>query len=112
MPCTDFVFPVSEMSMDTPCKMIVTYEDESGNQSKTEEEFTIEVLPESQEDAGIIEEQQEEEKGFPVLLIVILILIIAAAVAAVLIIRKKKKKKDAVEEEELMDEVDRFTEDE
>lgn len=102
----------SEMSIDSKCKMIVTYEDESGNQSQTEQEFSMEVLPEQVMDMDSMPVEEEEQKSFPVWLIVFLVLLIAAAVAAVIVIRKKKKKKEMIEEEELLDEVDRFTEDE
>ena len=102
----------SEMSIDSKCKMIVTYEDESGNQSKTEQEFSMEVLPEQVIDMDSMPVEEEEQRSFPIWLIVFLVLVIAAAVAAVIIIRKKKKKREMIEEEELLDEVDRFTEDE
>ncbi len=102
----------SEMSLDSKCKMIVTYEDESGNQSQTEQEFSMEVLPEQVIDMDSMPVEEEEQKSFPIWLIVFLVLVIAAAVAAVIIIRKKKKKREMIEEEELLDEVDRFTEDE
>ena len=38
--------------------------------------------------------------------------IVAAVVIAVLVVRKKEEKQLALEEEDLVDEVDRFTEDE
>lgn len=102
----------SEMSRDSTCKMIVTYEDESGNQSQTEQEFSMEVLPEQVIDKDSMPAEEEEQKGFPVWLVVFLVLVITAAAAAVIIIRKKKKKREMIEEEELLDEVDRFTENE
>lgn len=101
----------SEMTGDTKCKMIVSYEDESGKQSTTEQEFQMEVLPAVEEDMEAMAAEMPEEKSLPILPIILVVLIAAAAVAAV-IIRQKKKKQSFMEEEDLLDEVDRFTEDE
>ena len=72
----------------------------------------MEVLPEQVIDMDSMPAEEEEPKGFPVWLVVFLVLVITAAAAAVIIIRKKKKKREMIEEEELLDEVDRFTENE
>ena len=95
----------------SPCKMIVTYEDETGKESMKEETFELEVVP-AMEDVDMMMEMPEEKRSIPVLPIVLLLLIIAAIVITVLLIRRKKKKQALAEEEDLIDEVDRFTEDE
>lgn len=102
----------SEIPAGTKCKMVVSYEDESGNVSTKEQEFELEVTPASENDMGAMMEPVEEEKGFPVLPAVIVVIIIIAGGAAVILIRRKKKKMALAEEEDLADEVDRFTEDE
>ena len=101
----------TERGTDQPCKMIVTYEDEAGNESKVEQEFNIEVTP-AVDDTAMSMEEEEQSKGLPIVPILILILAVAVVIAAVVITKKKKKKRAQLEEEDLMDEVDRFTEDE
>lgn len=104
----------SEISPGTKCKMIVTYEDESGNQSSTEKDFEMEVTPAMDSDMGMemMGEMPIEEKGFPVIPVVIGAVIVLVVVVSVVLLRRKKKKRALAEEEDLMDEVDRFTEDE
>lgn len=106
----------SEVSLGTKCKMIVTYEDESGNQSSTEKEFELEVMPamETDMDMGMemMGEMPMEEKGFPVIPVVIGAVIVLIVVVSVVLLRRRKKKRALAEEEDLADEVDRFTEDE
>ena len=101
----------TERGTDQPCKMIVTYEDEAGNESKVEQEFNIEVTP-AVDDTAMPMEEEEQSKGLPIVPILILILAVAVVIAAVVITKRKKKKRAQLEEEDLMDEVDRFTEDE
>ena len=101
----------TERGTDQPCKMIVTYEDEAGNESKVEQEFNIEVTP-AVDDTAMPMEEEEQSKGLPIVPILILILVVVVVVAAIVITKRKKKKRAQLEEEDLMDEVDRFTEDE
>lgn len=101
----------SEMPAGTKCKMVVSYEDESGNVSTTEEEFEFEVTPAVQEDFGVAMDVPEEKSVSMTPVVVVLVLVIVAA-TAVILIRRKKKKAALAEEEDLADEVDRFTEDE
>ena len=57
-------------------------------------------------------EAEAPEKGLPVVPIVIAVVVVAGIVTVVLLLRHKKKKMAALEEEDLLNEVDRFTEDE
>ena len=105
----------SEIMPGTKCKMVVTYEDESGNPSSREEEFEIQVTAPMEMDMGDMEmmgEMPEEAKGFPVIPVVIAAAVILVIVLAVVLTRRRKKKRAQAEEEDLADEVDRFTEDE
>ncbi|MCI8768722.1 COG1361 S-layer family protein [Schaedlerella sp.] len=105
----------SETMPGTKCKMVVTYEDESGNPSSREEEFEIQVTAPMEMDMGDMEmmgEMPEEAKGFPVIPVVIAAAVILVIVLAVVLTRRRKKKRAQAEEEDLVDEVDRFTEDE
>lgn len=105
----------SEIMPGTKCKMVVTYEDESGNSSSTEEEFELQVTAPMEMDMSDMEmmgEMPMEEKGFPVIPVVIFAVVLLAVVVSVVLVRRKKKKRALAEEEDLADEVDRFTEDE
>ena len=105
----------SEIMPGTKCKMVVTYEDESGNPSSREEEFEIQVTAPMEMDMGDMEmmgEMPEEAKGFPVIPAVIAAAVVLVIVLAVVLTRRRKKKRAQAEEEDLADEVDRFTEDE
>ncbi len=106
----------SEMSPGTKCKLIVTYEDESGNQSSMEKDFEMEVTPVMEMDMGMdmemMGEMPMEEKGFPVIPVIIGGVIVLIVVVSVVLLRRRKKKRALAEEEDLADEVDRFTEDE
>ena len=105
----------SEIMPGTKCKMVVTYEDESGNPSSREEEFELQVTAPMEMDMGDMEmmgEMPEEAKGFPVIPVVIAAAVILVIVLAVVLTRRRKKKRAQAEEEDLADEVDRFTEDE
>lgn len=100
---------------DGPSKVTMTlsYEDESGNISKTTKDLTLEVTEKMDDEAVAADVPEEEtQKSFPVIPVVIVVLVIAA-VAAVVILKKRKKKQLAEsEEEELLDELERSSEDE
>ena len=57
-------------------------------------------------------EEEAPKQGLPVVPIVIVVVIVAGIAVIVLVRRHKKKKMAALEEEDLLNEVDRFTEDE
>lgn len=100
-----------EMMPGSKCKMIVTYEDEAGKESVKEETFELEVVP-AMDDMDMMMEPPVEEKGFPVMPVVVVVLVIVVIGVVLFILRRKKKKQALAEEEELVNEVDRFTEDE
>ncbi|MGC4018958.1 MAG: CARDB domain-containing protein [Muricomes sp.] len=106
------VTATQETQGDQKYKMVVTYEDESGKVSTTEKEFTMQIMPAQ---APVDMSQMTDvpaQKGLPIVPIIVGVVIIAGIVIAVIVIRRKKKKIESVEEEDLLDEVDRFTEDE
>ena len=108
------VTAVEESYEESNCKLVLTYEDDAGNVSTVEQEFTMTVnAVEEIMDMGM-SNMTEEEPGSPVpgiLLAAAAVIVIGIILAAVLI-KNRKKKKLAAEEEELMDEVERLTEDE
>ncbi len=109
------VTAVAESYDDSNCKMVLTYEDDAGNETTVEQPFTMMVTA-MQEMTGMemMGEIPEETGGGSMTGIIgavaaaVVIIIIAVVVA----VKHRKKKKTAAEEEELMDEVERFTEDE
>lgn len=102
----------SEIPAGTKCKMVVTYEDVSGNVSTTEKEFELEVLPMAADDMPADAAPVEQKASIPVVPIVIGVLVVAGVVLTIVLLRRKKKKQMLAEEEDLADEVDRLTEDE
>lgn len=93
--------------------MTVSYEDEAGKISTTTKELQIEVM-DMMEDASMMSgmEMPEEEKGFPVIPAAV-IAGIAVIIIIIVVVRKKRKKRQRLnEEEELLDELDRSSEDE
>ena len=97
---------------DGQVKMTLSYEDEAGTVSTTEQTFNFTVT-EATDDAGVDEMPEENGAGgLPIIPIIIVILIIAGIVAAVVIKKKKKSQKLAEEEEDLLDELDGPSEDE
>ena len=93
-------------------KMTLSYEDEAGTVSTTEQTFNLTVT-EATDDA-MADEMPEENAagGLPIVPIILVVLIIAGIVAAVVIKKKKKSQKLAEEEEDLLDELDGPSEDE
>lgn len=93
-------------------KMTLSYEDEAGAVSTTEESLNLQVSEASVDDM-VMEDMPEETGGsIPVLPIIVLVLAVIG-IAAVIIIRKKKKARRLLEEEEgLLDELDGPSEDE
>ena len=108
------VTAMAESYEEENCKLVMTYEDDAGNVSTVEQPFTMTVTAQAEMADMSMMEMPEEETGssLPVMFLVIAVVVIAAAALAVVLIRRRKKKMRAVEEEELMDEVERLTEDE
>lgn len=108
------VTAVSESYDESNCKLVLTYEDDSGKEYSVEQPFTMTVTAEMQPADMEMMTDMSEETGSPVgpIIAVIVIVAAAAAIVAVVLVKKRKKKIQSSEEEELMDEVERFTEDE
>ena len=96
--------------------MTLSYEDESGNISETTKDFELEVteaVDDSDMHMNTDGDIEAGSGGFPVVPVVVVIVIIAGAVAAVVFVKQKEVKKQMLnEEEELLDELDRSSEDE
>lgn len=102
---------VKETEGPAAVKMTMSYENEEGEVFTEEKEITLEVAQaedEVMEDMAM--EGEEGGKSFPVIA-VIAVLIVAAAVVGVIVVRKKKRK-GISEEEDLLNELDRTSEDE
>ena len=86
---------------------------ESGNISTTTKDLNLEVTEKVDDDEAAASDMPEEtQKSFPVIPVVIAAVVIAV-VAAVVILKKRKKKQLAeIVEEELLDELERSSEDE
>ena len=108
------VTATAETKPEQKFKMLVSYEDDAGKVSTVDKEFMLQIMPEQapMDMMGGEAMAIPEEKGFPVLPVAIGAGVLAAIVGAVIVLKKRKKKKESVEEEDLLDEVDRFTEDE
>ena len=95
------------------CKLVLTYEDDAGNVSTSEQKFKMTVLEETAtEDTEMMPDAVPEENGSPAVPVAAALAVIAAAGGAVVFRKHRKKKNHEAEEEELFDEVERFTEDE
>lgn len=96
------------------CKLVLTYEDDAGNVSISEQKFKMTVLEETAtEDTEMMPDVVPEENGSPAVPAAAALAVIAAAAGGAVVFRKHRKKKNhEAEEEELFDEVERFTEDE
>lgn len=92
--------------------MIVSYEDDAGKASTVEKEFSLQITPEQAPMDVTTMAEMPEEKGFPLIPVIIAVVVVAAVIVIIIVMKKRKKKKESVEEEDLVDEVDRFTEDE
>ena len=108
------VTAVTESYDESNCKLVLTYEDDSGKEYSVEQPFTMLVTAEMEPADMEMMTDVPEETGSPVGIIIAVIVIVAAATAVVtaVLLKRRKKKIQSSEEEELMDEVERFTEDE
>jgi hypothetical protein len=82
---------------DGTIKIVITYEDESGQEASIEKEMTLQVNEPVDGDDMVGEsygdDMVDQQSGFHIWYVLLPLLLLAAAVAAVLVIRKKKKKK-------------------
>lgn len=108
------VTAVAESYDESNCKLVLTYEDDSGKEYSVEQPFTMTVTAEMEPADMEMMTDIPEETGSPVGLIIaiIVVVVVAAAIVTVLLLKRRKKKIQSSEEEELLDEVERFTEDE
>ena len=93
--------------------MTLSYEDEAGKISTATKELQIEVM-EMMEDSSMMSGMEilEEEKSFPVIPVAVVAGIVVIVILIVVIRKKRKKRQRLNEEEELLDELDRSSEDE
>lgn len=96
---------------DGTVKLVITYEDSSGEELTYEEEISVFVMEEVYDNDFFMDDYPEEKSGMPLwqtLLIVlgILLAIIIAVVVIIVIVVKKKKRKAAEEAEALENEID------
>ena len=108
------VTAVAESYDESNCKLVLTYEDDSGKEYSVEQPFTMTVTAEMEPADMEMMTDIPEEAGSSVGLIIaiIAVVVVAAAIVMVVLLKKRKKKIQSSEEEELLDEVERFTEDE
>ncbi len=106
------VTAMQETAGNQKFKMIVSYEDDAGKASTVEKEFSLQITPEQAPMDVTTMAEMPEEKGFPLIPVIIAVVVVAAVIVIIIVMKKRKKKKESVEEEDLVDEVDRFTEDE
>lgn len=106
------VTAVQETAGNQKFKMVVSYEDDAGKASTVEKEFALQIMPEQAPMDVSAMAEMPEEKGFPLVPVIIGVAVVAAVIVIIVIMKKRKKKKESLEEEDLVDEVDRFTEDE
>lgn len=93
--------------------MTLSYEDESGKISTAAKELQIEVM-EMMEDPSMMSgmEMAEEEKSFPVIPVAASAGVVLVIIVIVVVRKKRKRRQRLNEEEELLDELDRSSEDE
>lgn len=98
---------------DSTVKMTLSYEDEAGTVSVTEERFQLPVN-EAFDDEMMTEVDEEKTEGMklPVIPVAVAVLAVAGIVIAVIVMKKKNARKLEEEEEELLDELDGSSEDE
>ena len=102
---------VQETTDDGTLKLIITYEDSSGEECTYEDEVTAYVTEMSYDDNTDDYPMDEPTTGLPVIakiLIAVGVLVVIAVIVVVIVIvvNKNKKKKAAAEAEELEDELD------
>lgn len=108
------VTAIAESYDESNCKLVLSYEDDSGKEYTVEQPFTMTVTAEMEPADMEMMMDVPEETGSPIGIIIAVIagLVVIGAVTAVLLLKRRKNKIQSSEEEELMDEVERFTEDE
>ena len=108
------VTAVAESYEESNCKLVLTYEDDSGKEYSVEQPFTMTVTAEMEPAEMEMTTDIPEDTGSPAgpVIAIIAVVAVAAAVVTVVVLKRRKKRIQSSEEEELFDEVERFTEDE
>lgn len=95
---------------DGTIKILITYEDESGNPTTVEKNLTLMVnaVSEISDDLSddMMEFEDEEEGGVSIVLIIVIILIIAAIAGAVVFLKLRKSRLKKKEEDELLADIE------
>ncbi len=92
-------------STDGSVTAVITFEDESGNEVRFEEEFAMDVYEEVYEEPMMpgdmmpIEEEPKSSVG-PLIAVIVVIIVAAAGITSLVMIRKKKKKAAVRKQEE------------
>lgn len=92
-------------------KAVISYEDESGNKTEEEKEFTLFVQEDAMDDLmgemEMMDEYEEGNTGKPkwVIIVVIVVIIIVAVVGIIVFLNLKKKKKNQAELNEDLDDL-------
>lgn len=102
---------VQPTSDDGMVKLILTYEDSSGEECTYEDEVSVFVMEEMIDDNPMDDNMMPEETGMPVIQKVLIVVGILVAIAiivvvVIIIVVRKKKRKAAEEAEALEDEID------
>lgn len=92
-------------------KAVITYEDESGNESRIEKNLNLYVYEMVMEDPSMMEdmpmeEEEPENKGLPVAIIIGIVAVLVVVIVAIVILIKKRKAKKHKEDMDLLDEDD------
>jgi hypothetical protein len=103
-----YVTGQSATTDDGIIKLLISYEDETGEVTTIEKEITLFVNEELMDDDymygdDMMGDMEDGSGSSPVVYIVILLLILAVGAAAFVVIRKKKKKEQQKLEEDLLD---------
>ena len=108
------VTAAAESYDENNCRLVLTYEDDAGQEYTVEQPFTMTVTAEMEMGDMEVMTDIPEENGIPAGLIIAIAAAVAAAagITAVILLKRRKRKLQSSEEEELMDEVERLTEDE
>ena len=92
-------------------KAVVTYEDESGNESRIEKDLNLYVYEMVMEDPSMMEDmtmepEEPENKGIPVVAIIGILVVLIIVIVVIVILMKKRKAKKHKEDMDLLDEDD------
>lgn len=92
-------------------KAVVTYEDESGNESRIEKNLNLYVYEMVMDDPSMMEDlpmevEEPENKGISVVAIIGILVVLIIVIVVIVILMKKRKAKKHKEDMDLLDEDD------